>query len=734
MTGFKLIGIYIIKECSSSICKVLKEETFYQLDYGFIIEKENNQNGRILDVNFSEEKKLSNLYSIPGLEINVSAIVGKNGSGKSSLLEILYASCFLLGEKYDKIEELYWLDRERNPEQRFSRVHLEIAQELVNLKLEALFEIYFSDGKEIYRVINDGKIDIRIEQRKVDSGEIKWDEIKGQTLSNYFYSIAINYSIYGLNEKSDPWLGSLFHKNDGYQTPLVINPYRQNGNINVNNEYHLAQSRILSNLIFAQKFELIENRNVEGIEFKFDPLKTLNFGINKFKNIIEIFEESQNKRALDLFKVLYKTIFDIDYTFDAGMEEKVNNILYYSENKEYIFTENLISDYSELEVHLIKYVIFKIFKLVSIDEEYKHQFSSVYNKKEFDFFTLKNTTELIERISSSKSHLTLKIRQVLFALKSRFFESFKIQKIESNSRSNDFKTYEFQLSISSIQYVERQKEVEDTIKEFQRDSLDSVPVAYSKITLFFNNYKSQEGDSPFHKLSSGEQQLVLTLQTIYYHLYNLNSVEISPTKAKYNNICIILDEVELYFHPEYQRRFIHELINGLKKLSLPDIASIQILLSTHSPFILSDIPSNNILRLKEANPFSDHTQTFGANIHQLLHNDFFLENGFIGEFAKMKIYEVVDFLRSINWTNKRDKIKKIILKEKNDQFKEDLKVQLKIIQLELSRIKNLNASLTLEKCKKIIDLVGEPILLQSLNNLYDEVINFKQLKDDSHTY
>lgn len=713
MSGFKLIGIYILKGCSSSIRKVLKEETFYQLDYGFVIEKENNQSGRILDMNFSEEKKLPNLYSIPGLEINVSAIVGKNGSGKSSLLEILYACSFLLGEKHGKIEELHWLNKKRNPQQVVSKVHYEIAQELVDFKLKALFEIYFSVDEQIYRIINDGDEDIRLEQRKVYSGKIKWKEIKEQSISNYFYSIAVNYSIYGLNEKSGHWLSSLFHKNDGYQTPLVINPYRQNGNINVNNEYHLAQSRTLSNLMFTQSFELIENRNIEGIEFSFDPLKTLNFGMNTFKNIIEIFEKSQNKKAIDLFQDLYKSIFGINYAFDTGMEEKVNDVLLCSDNNEYEFTEKSIADYSELEAHLIKYVIFKIFKLVYIDEEYKHQFGSTYNNKVVDFFTLKNTTKLIESISSSKSHLTLKIRQILFALKSRFFESFEIQKIESNSRSNNFKTYEFQLSISIIKYLERQSDVEDTTKEFKRDSLDSVPVAYSKITLFFNDYKSKEGDSPFHKLSSGEQQLVLTLQTIYYHLYNLNSVEESIGKAKYNRVCIILDEIELYFHPEYQRKFIHELIKGLKRLNLPEITSLQILFSTHSPFILSDIPAQNVLRLKDGEPcVKALEETFGANIHDLLANDFFLEDGFMGKFAKERIDETINFI----YLKKRIKLLENIEGEGN--ISDETKVNLLKKELE-----ELPCSKDLLYHLSVIKLIGEPILREKLLDTYHFILS-----------
>jgi hypothetical protein len=37
-------------------------------------------------------------------------------------------------------------------------------------------------------------------------------------------------------------------------------------------------------------------------------------------------------------------------------------------------------------------------------------------------------------------------------------------------------------------------------------------------------------------------------------------------------------------------------------------------------------------------------QTFGANIHNLLANDFFMKHGFIGEWAKQKINKIIDEL------------------------------------------------------------------------------------------
>ncbi|MFN5443349.1 MAG: AAA family ATPase, partial [Crocinitomicaceae bacterium] len=167
------------------------------------------------------------------------------------------------------------------------------------------------------------------------------------------------------------------------------------------------------------------------------------------------------------------------------------------------------------------------------------------------------------------------------------------------------------------------------------------------------NLLSTEGSiSKFSELSSGEQQLIHSIQSVIYHSTNLESVHFSNTKnkLKYESLNIIFDEVELYFHPDYQKKFISELVSSLSKNKFKKIKNINILFSTHSPFILSDIPSQNILKLinGDPQPFVENEQTFGANIHELLANDFFLKKGFIGEFAKEKINSLIDFLKSEN--------------------------------------------------------------------------------------
>jgi hypothetical protein len=104
-----------------------------------------------------------------------------------------------------------------------------------------------------------------------------------------------------------------------------------------------------------------------------------------------------------------------------------------------------------------------------------------------------------------------------------------------------------------------------------------------------------------------------------------------------------------------------------------------IIFTTHSPFILSDLPKENVIFLekgKQVYPFEDRKQTFGANIHTLLSHGFFMKDGLMGEFAKEKIQSIINYHEELlkkeltkNENKKqRDKEKAIYEKEHKSEF------------------------------------------------------------------
>ena len=153
---------------------------------------------------------------------------------------------------------------------------------------------------------------------------------------------------------------------------------------------------------------------------------------------------------------------------------------------------------------------------------------------------------------------------------------------------------------------------------------------------------------PFNKLSSGEKQLAYQLTTIVYHILNIKSVSLD--NIKYHDINIVLDEIEVCFHPDYQRKFVKNLLGVLNRLKLNESFGIHLLMTTHSPFILSDIPSSQIMYLEEGrrlkgNRLEEMPNPFAANVSEILHQSFFLDQGFMGEFARDRILSLARFLK-----------------------------------------------------------------------------------------
>ena len=143
-------------------------------------------------------------------------------------------------------------------------------------------------------------------------------------------------------------------------------------------------------------------------------------------------------------------------------------------------------------------------------------------------------------------------------------------------------------------------------------------------------------------LSSGEQNLL----DIFSRLYD--ALVTSP--GKFANInskrLILLDEAEIGFHPDWQRRYINLVLDFLQTMiAVKPGVDFQVLISTHSPVLLSDIPSDcvNYLELDESgvtHNVSEKIETFAANVFEQYRDSFFMKDGLIGEFARRKLSEV----------------------------------------------------------------------------------------------
>lgn len=645
----KIIGVQILEGTNVSVRKSIK------LGWYPLIKCKNEINLEDKAIPVIDEDSCPDEYykiskDLPS--ISVSAIVGKNGSGKSSLLEIIYrilnnfAATLLSSQDRDgdDPEVLYTKGLE-------ARLFFELDGQLKYIHNHDSITNYFE-------VVNRRPKEVLI----TGLTQTKRNNI----LRGLFYTIAVNYSLYALNcADYDPiipkskeqlgsgeWLNYMFHKNDGYYVPIVLTPYRSNGEIRINNENHLALQRLS---VFSLLFQSQDKNFIEG----YIPVELQYRYIEDYK---EKKTESFRTNLKDTFPVLTDNldllIRHFEFAWDKIFQEEFDyDLLDHSESRN--DTIAFFLAYKSTKICLT-YPSFRemlnLDTLLSLAENIKRG-----GGKEIQMVTLQKMkawlnkeTSRINKIArelyKEKSHITMKIHQCINYVNN---ERYK----EDN--------------LHSISYV-------DLMGKSRYRTYDEVllllPPAFFKIDLKLRKKTKNQEESTKSKpdvitlqtMSSGERQLLYSMSYVFYHIKNIASVQEDGKRVGYHHINLIFDEVELYYHPDFQRVFVKRLLDNLALCHIDKriIRSINIIIVTHSPFLLSDIPETNILFLGDEGQKANQ-KTFGANIYDLLKSSFFMESA-IGEFAQHKLNEFVTFYYS-----KEENIEKQkeYFAEKYDEFK-----------------------------------------------------------------
>lgn len=507
MSGFRLIGIRPHKDCGAKYLKVLEPGRLYQFynEYEFYTKdgKFDGVNGEITHYEFKKTVP-EDLYNIDGININVCAIVGMNGSGKSTLLDFIYLSSFLIAEEFGILEKLKALDFSSNPEQIVDNSLLTNGNELMNIKNELFYELYYDFGGVVYRLMNSSNEGLTMAYET--SGSKNWIHIdyektepseRAKFLGKFFYSISTNYSIYGFNELMSPWIGHLFHKNDGYKTPTVINPYRTNGVININTENHLAQVRTLTSLAASrEQFPTIVNeKKIASIEFVLDLFDN-NFLSNRNKTDFEfhtVISNSSNPLKFELLELFNKVSSELCGLTISNPEvlrelkqERDNDLKVKAKDK-YDIKNYVDLTPSKLKYEFIKYSIRKLYKICvqHFDEFSDYIFQDNSTSPTF----IIDLDGLLARLKKDKSHVSLKLRQSLYVCHSNFFESNKWQRIEH---------YRYPLNKYSYSCIMTWNDLKQKIKKMERqygkrldERMEIIPAAFVKPKIFVHNLNKE---------------------------------------------------------------------------------------------------------------------------------------------------------------------------------------------------------------------------------------------------
>ncbi|MDD2789379.1 MAG: AAA family ATPase [Sulfurimonas sp.] len=506
-----------------------------------------------------------------GENINITAIVGENGSGKSNIFEALLsdfmASMIPINENYKILTVFY-----KESENKFYYKSLKVS----------IFKINGENLRESIAL----------------STKYEIKSIKDTNTFTFHYNYGLDWIV---NPENNLPFNKIYHKNDGYRTPFLLQPNKTDNKINLSNIDYLATRDMLSFIIQKEiSFDFIDDF--------FTPVKC---------------------------KLKYE-LTDITKSSDDFLYGKV---------EPYSTANNTIDAYT---YYTYIYIIRKT--LATKDIDFKILKDENFKSKFIDDKLDKNT-----------------IDSFIEYLKSKTFDDIYNDSI-------NYKTYKIKQCFLFIEYLKKQNNFDfylfanqELIINDNKELLKNLP---PWIQIDFFNDKNVS----FYSLSYGQKFLIKFLYNLLNQLNNLTS------HPEYKNIIILIDEVELGLHPQWQKKYLSILINVLNTKIEGFDFKYNVVCATHSPFILSDLPKENVIFLKngkQENPF-EGKQTFGANIHTLLSHGFFMKDGLMGEFAKEKINEAITYLNQ-----------KKLSKEEMDY------------------------------CENIISIIGEPIIKNQLQKMFD---------------
>lgn len=716
------IALRVLSDDSVGKRKLETHKIYYLLD-GFEITNE----GHLYVSSYRLEKDIifQNLFAdVNSPDICISAIVGENGSGKSSLVEFymrlvnnfavatlgeyqtnpgsqhLHYINNIVGEYYYMIDAIpYRLKVEsRNVILESYSPTGKILNEMHEFVLHNTADIFDNEMNKSF--IEDDMSESPMQEWKFPkfASKPKNDSLLNKLYSHFFYTYISNYSIYAYNttdyhqesnsdrleelirrEKKKTydveyrnWLNGIFHKNDGYQTPIVLSPFRTKGNININTENTLSRERLITLLIMPEsQFRVINSHlEVTGLKLSNRMIEYNAKYLNRHLGFMRL-----QQRGFDKFKDLI--------------------VKYWGE----MIAENL-SNFSNVRKNYETAIGYLVYKTLKISKQYK-QYNRFFRDHQNIAYKIdeESLRKLIIRMSIDHSHITRKIHQTLAYI--------VYGKYDYDGDCCFFDINKTSINTSDIIKSEKKKEEIGIGKIFIYSVEELVPPPFYNIQI---ELRDKDSGNPvlFETLSSGERQQAYSISAFLYHLSNLDSIWKDSNKQRiaYKHINVVMEEIELYFHPELQRTYIKNLLEGIKQIQIPNIRSIHICFVTHSPFVLSDIPSRNILALKINSTDvmeKTHLSTFGANIHDILKDSFFLTKGAIGAYAELTIKSIIQEMEDAKKNRKADDtrihekimlidepiIRNVLLGEYHRVFSEtDKEQKIKELQRQIDELKN----------------------------------------------
>lgn len=643
-----------------------KFSSYLDFEFSYIIKKQK----KIYQLDIKEKQKdISDFF---GKNIDITAIVGKNGSGKSSLLDILE-------DNFKMRDNGYFIIFKRE-------------------------DMYYCQFNYIKPAIN-------------FEHDIEYLDNSSHSNENFFYPKEIRIAYEKKIGEKD-----LSHYYFGEYSGIF-------GGMNVNrrNDYNILEARF-----FVPRYINIITKHLE----LFDNFKEM-YKFNTLRLLLKSSSASHIRQWIDKEKtnfVIRRTLGSKEVCVYEKSEQILNHI-----------QKELRCPLEEIKIHLYDRNREKIVSVLeNIEKIHRQQTSENQIKKfnkyqEFDLAILiafveyyLKTTEpcensevlykiLLEVEEEIKSNVLIH-DYTLRIVKSYIMSFFrKLQEKKFKFSNKDLLSIE--QMIKTIKYIEQfeinyfdkngNPYLDITINEALKENLHHIKFLQKiffdyefdcgnerHLRVFEYDLIDKELGSSYETISDGEKHFIRFGIDIIYYLQTIKEYNSTPDKESL--ALFIADEPDNAMHPIWKRKLIYSALKIFNSFSDTPNIKKHLIFATHSPFLLSDIPKENIICLdridsdtKEKYPSLNlsglengmclnvskyiELNSFGANIHNLLTHGFFMEDGLMGEFSKNKINDVIKFLNSDSSTMIKNK----------------------------------------EEAKSIIEIIGEPFLNDKLMKMYN---------------
>jgi len=457
-------------------------------------------------------------------------------------------------------------------------------------------------------------------------------------------------SVLNFITKQDEYLGTfvfwhkeellIFSKNILQISNIIINTTFK---VRLNQRHYVFHSAMLflKSYIDINTYEMANQLNIPRRFFQFSDKR--DFIADLHKNTVELFNIisiNTKKNLHESFETDPYTIIALNQHFSYLRDTYIHKVLKYYSTMEYF-----ISKYFKIEK--VKYHVRDLGNIFKLSPAFKNSFKQ-------DEFLLK-MSELFNQGDNIENKL--KILSLIFC----YLDEPEIKKVILLNQRMEYeelytkikKEYSFDYFIKWDNFIH----ILNTEENFK--------IIIEKYLIVLQEIRREILEFSFSpNLSSGEEKLLYLFVNIYDYIVEYQKIGIT-------HYSILVDEPDTLLHPNWQKKVIY-LFETFFDLFFQN-CTFDMILTTHSPFFLSDLPKENIIFLEKYKENDNDVkngeqkvgncknvtkevdiQTFGANIHTLLSHGFFMKDGLIGEFAKEKINEIIDFLKKVE----EEKVKK----------------------------------------------------------------------------